>query len=223
MPVRSSRSTRAPRVWATSPDSVLKRRTRRPRGDHARLHLAEPVELHKTEHPHPRLTKRDRRRRHQAADCASAVDSPAPPPCARSAIQQVEGSSLLTNLRTLEPYHALPRAVGSEDAGYRQLANICVRARSESEHQPCSDSEHSTRSVSEQTGLSLGRISQANTVLQAGARPRGSGDQRCHGPGRRIHHRLGNHGSSATLPVTPLCQSPLRAACRILLSAMTEA
>jgi hypothetical protein len=50
-----------------------------------------------------------------------------------------------------------------------QAAMISAKARSESEHQPCSDSEHSTRSVSEQTGLSLGRISQANVVLQHAA------------------------------------------------------
>ncbi|WP_157857946.1 STAS domain-containing protein [Streptomyces durhamensis] len=36
-----------------------------------------------TEHPHPHLTKRDAERGHQAADRASTVVSPAPPPCAR--------------------------------------------------------------------------------------------------------------------------------------------
>lgn len=50
-----------------------------------------------------------------------------------------------------------------------QAAMISVRARSGSEQQLRSDPERTTRSVSEQTGLSLGRISQANTVLQHAA------------------------------------------------------
>nr|WP_329912009.1 ParB/RepB/Spo0J family partition protein [Streptomyces sp. SP18BB07] len=50
-----------------------------------------------------------------------------------------------------------------------QAAMISAKARSESEQQPCSGSEQSTRSVAEQTGLSLGRISQANMVLQHAA------------------------------------------------------
>nr|WP_051433599.1 ParB/RepB/Spo0J family partition protein [Streptomyces niveus] len=50
-----------------------------------------------------------------------------------------------------------------------QAAMISAKARSGSENPPGSDSEQTTRSVSEQTGLSLGRISQANTVLQHAA------------------------------------------------------
>ncbi|MFD8897097.1 ParB N-terminal domain-containing protein [Streptomyces ardesiacus] len=47
-----------------------------------------------------------------------------------------------------------------------QAAMIAAKACSVAEHDPRSDTERSARSVSEQAGVSLGRIGQANTVLR---------------------------------------------------------
>lgn len=47
-----------------------------------------------------------------------------------------------------------------------QAAMIAAKACSVAEHDPRSETERSARSVSEQAGVSLGRIGQANTVLR---------------------------------------------------------
>ncbi len=47
-----------------------------------------------------------------------------------------------------------------------QAAMIAAMACSVAEHDSCSETERSARSVSEQAGVSLGRIGQANTVLR---------------------------------------------------------